>query len=113
MGERCESRSGHRDLDAYLALTGPDCRSCRQYAERTTAIYETGGHVMAGDSSVDAIHHDGGAQWTVSLTSEPSDVVESKGAEPQYLDGGRYSLTVYLSHAGGEWSVATYLGNPT
>ncbi|KRA37346.1 hypothetical protein ASD81_01005 [Nocardioides sp. Root614] len=96
------------ETKAFLALAGPDCKSCRDYAAQIDEIYANSGSITSAGSKVIAAKHDGGDQWTVTLEGAPTKYVESKGAEEETLPGGRYELVLYIVEVDGAWIVGEY-----
>jgi hypothetical protein len=99
------------DATPYRAIAGPDCRSCRQFADRVESIYSSGGYIKTGGSRIVEMTRDGEGQWTVSLMAAPTELKESANAKVQMLEGGPYGYVVYLLRVDGRWSISAYLGN--
>lgn len=92
----------------FLAVAGPDCQSCVDFASQVAEIYKGGGRIETDGSDVVRLHHDGGDQWTVSLTGAPTEVTASAGSSPSSLPGGDYQLIVYVAKAQDLWIVGDY-----
>lgn len=96
------------ETEAFLAVAGPDCRSCRDYASQIDEIYAKAGSIKTMGSNVVTAKHEGGDEWTVTLEGAPTTYVESKGAEEETLPGGRYELVLYIVEVDGTWIVGDY-----
>jgi hypothetical protein len=98
--------------EQLLALSGPKCARCKDFAQQLKQIYSAGGHVetkgwkvtnvipIAGEN----LKHPG---FQVVATVSPQKVYRSKGAKPQTYAGGHQGMRMFLTRAGDQWQVAT------
>lgn len=93
---------------AFLTVTGPDCRSCRNFAERVERIYTNGGSIETNGSEVIQSQHDGGDQWTVTLEGAPTRIRETRTGAPRAMPGGQYQLVVFIAKVDGHWVVGEF-----
>lgn len=100
------------DDTAFLAVAGPDCEPCHAFAKRLVKIYENNGYVLGGTEHVVSLRPESRTQWVVTLSAEPTEYVESKGADPKTLPGGQYKSRMYLARVNGHWIVGYTEGLP-
>jgi hypothetical protein len=93
-----------------LALSGPKCQVCTDFAKALKQIYSAGGHVetkgwkvtnvipIAGQS----LKHPG---FQVVATISPQKVYRSKGAKVQTYGGGHQGMRMFLTRSGDKWLV--------
>jgi hypothetical protein len=98
--------------EQLLALSGPKCARCKDFAQQLKQIYSAGGHVetkgwkvtnvipIAGEN----LKHPG---FQVVATVSPQKVYRSKGAKPQTYAGGHQGMRMFLTRAGDQWQVET------
>jgi hypothetical protein len=93
---------------SYLAMTD-ECSSCQALAQQVTRIYEAGGSVVDGGSTVSSIvRHGGGRGEAVvdyTVTARPSKVLDSKGNIETKFPGGTSTYQVNLERRGATWVV--------
>lgn len=95
-----------------LALSGPKCQVCTDFAKSLKQIYSAGGHVetkgwkvtnvipIAGQS----LKHPG---FQVVATISPQKVYRTKGAKAQTYGGGHQGMRMFLTRSGDQWLVDT------
>ncbi|MDN5746498.1 MAG: hypothetical protein L0H31_15460, partial [Nocardioidaceae bacterium] len=71
-------------------------------------IYRAGGSSATEGSRVVRAMHDGGDQWTIRLSGEPTSYRESGSAKAQELLGGPYTFQAYIAKVDGAWTLADY-----
>ncbi|WP_182375931.1 DUF6318 family protein [Nocardioides sp. WS12] len=98
--------------EAFLAVAGPDCDSCHEYADQVAKIYENDGYLTGGTEQILSLRAESATQWVVVMNAEPTEYAEAKGAEPKSLAGGKYKSRLYLAHVDGKWIVGATEGLP-
>ena len=100
------------ETDAYLAVVGPDCDSCRKFAVQVSDIYDKGGTIDGGQERIVEMKSESRTQWVVTSDTTPTTYVEKAGGSPTSLPGGRTKSRVWLAHVDGHWIVGETEGVP-
>jgi len=105
LGDRMQTTG---DTDGFVAITGPDCRSCQSLVKKVQRIYREGGSIKTRGSKVVRARHDGGDQWTVELEGEPTTYRNSQSGATKHLPGGPYTFRAFIAKVDGKWVLADY-----
>lgn len=100
------------ETEAFLAVAGPDCDPCRDYAKRIQDIYDNDGYFRGGTERILSFKKESATQWVVTLKAEPTEYAEAEGAEPERITGGKYRSRLYLARVDGRWIVGYTEGVP-
>lgn len=98
------------NTEAFLAVTGPDCDSCKKFANQMSQIYRNGGAVRGGRERLSDMKRETGAVWVVRRVAEPSEYTESTDGELKKFPGGDYRSRIILARVDGKWIVAATEG---
>ncbi|WP_141013780.1 DUF6318 family protein [Nocardioides sambongensis] len=94
------------DTESYLAISGPDCVSCHQFARSVKEIYAAGGSISGGTETVRSIAREKPYQWLVTVEAEPTRYTEKSDGPTKTLDGGVLKSRVFVVEVDGNWIVA-------
>lgn len=83
--------------DALRAVTAAGCRDCQELLESREQVRADGGWVKTEGWRATAIHHDGGAQWSVLIHEEPFQWVESEDAPVETSDPAEWHLKFHIA----------------
>ena len=100
------------ETQPFLAVSGPDCTSCNEVAQRVTDIYERDGFIEGGDESVVDLEQETATQWVITRRAAPSRYTERADGAVQTYNGGRYKSRIYLGKVRGRWIVGATEGVP-
>lgn len=97
------------DSTAYSDLSAGRCGACTRLIRRVEAIYAAGGWIRTDGwrirSVVRLVQSEERAEFEVRVVSAATRYVESKGARPIGLEGGRTEHHFYLEPDRGAWKV--------
>lgn len=88
-----------------LALSGPDCDTCRAFARKIEALYAAGGESRGGEETVLSLTKESPTQWVVRSRVAPAVYRESRGGPEKSLSGGVFRSRLYLVKFDGRWTV--------
>lgn len=95
---------------AFLAVAGPDCKSCQEFAGQIAQIYQSGGSVQGGAERITEIRRESTNQWLITRDATASDYTETSDGPTKSFPGGRYHSRVILTEVKGKWIVAATEG---
>ncbi|WP_370290783.1 DUF6318 family protein [Nocardioides sp.] len=96
--------------DAFLAASGPECESCKDFAKNVRSIYAAGGSVEGGRTTILSLRSESKTQWVVAVRAEESRVRRTSAAPVELLEGGPLTSRMYLVDVGGKWLVGATEG---
>lgn len=96
--------------EAFLKVAGPDCKSCRDFADSVAKIYKDGGHIAGGAETIVRLERESATQWVVTTEAEPTDYFESSDGPAKNFPGGKSKSRMYLASVDGRWIVGATEG---
>lgn len=96
------------DTSEYSKLT-KGCQPCEDLSARVTDIYAAGGSIETRGATVSRSKHINGDEYLVWITSAPTTLVESSGASPKQLNGGKVLFRVVADRSGETFNITHYV----
>ncbi|WP_435771855.1 DUF6318 family protein [Nocardioides sp. SYSU DS0651] len=93
------------DPAPYLAVAGPDCTSCRDFAKQVKQIYDNGGSIETEGERIVSITREADYQWVITTRSGPTRYRESTDGPLLRLPGGKSRSRLYITKVRGQWIV--------
>jgi hypothetical protein len=99
------------DVEPMLALTSPECQSCKGAADVIREVFDAGGH-YEGDSDLKIEHFEGTGKTLLVITrSSDYQVVTSSGGEKESYPGRQHVFDFKLQREGDQWKVREILAS--
>ncbi|TYL44829.1 hypothetical protein FXB39_21410 [Nocardioides sp. BGMRC 2183] len=93
------------ETSELLAVSGPDCNSCQEFARQVAEVYKNGGYIRGGQETVVSAKRAGLNEWVVKTNSTPTAYREASDAPVQRYDGGSAKSRFFLARVDGAWIV--------
>ncbi|GAA4805850.1 DUF6318 family protein [Nocardioides caeni] len=100
------------ETDAFLAVAGPDCDACHEFATKVEQIYTAGGSITGGQELILRLEPESHTQWLVTTEASPTTYTDDVSASPSTLPGGRFQSRVHLVRGHHGWIVGSTEGVP-
>lgn len=96
------------ETEELRSLAAPDCETCEVFPARLEQIYEAGGSIETEEWDIvemvpEAGATDDAAAVLVTVQIPPQTVIESEGAEPTEVEGGRQAFRMVMERTDGDW----------